>query len=373
MKAKMSLFLIAIAATGLFAFPNVLATFAGSHTMEKPLTDSKGLDCTKCHEYIQTELNPTTLASGALAAHKEGAGNVGFLDYMAFGEPGSYNSTSLNLTNGTVAHTGTTFIAKGTSQGGSHTLYTDVLYVIDQTDKLAYHITANWNDVAYNDVNGNPMFNRTSVTINPTDSWVAEESQSLDANGNSQIEDREVCKLCHTAGFFGVEGTHTDLTVVGCTNTNCHGNKNNVGKVQEYFGTPDDGNMNAGYRIARTQDAHSNFYIAMNSTGSAYANVTADYYTCLACHTHVGMKLTIKRPAAYDVSLNKSGATMADYKNNNGAWFESLEINHTATNFGTNGTGTFVNNASLNSSNVTIIKDPTSVWIPESNSNTWNK
>lgn len=388
MKTKTSLFLVAIAAAGLFAFPSVLATFAGSHTMETPTSGGRSLDCTKCHQYIVTELNATTMAGKTLAGHKVAANQIGYMNYMYYGEPSSYNSTVITLTDTNTTpstYSGTTFIKKGIAQsdGLVHGVVTGGLYIINNTG--TYSINASWTDVRYvNSMSGGadyPEFYRANVVIAPSSAFKKVEDRGVDYDKSGAVSDEEVCKLCHWRGYFGVEGTHTGMTVVGCTNPSCHGNAQIPGKAFDYFAGKDGAggiigeakHLGAGYQLGRDQEAHSNFYYTMNATNSTYVtadgktavrqSLTADYYTCLGCHTHVGMKLSIKRPAGYDVSLDKSSATLADYQNSTGAWLESLEINHTATNFGSAVNGQNVSDASLNTSDITIIKDPTSAWM----------
>lgn len=392
MKTKMSLFLVAIAAAGIFALPSVMATFAGSHTMENPPTNELSLDCTKCHQYIVTELNATTRSSDVLSTHKDAALTVQYTSYMKNGEPSSYNGTIVTFTNSSnvsETYTGATFIKKGLTQvdGASPT---GTLYIIANDSLGAYigtfSVTATWTNHQYTTSKGDyKEFYRTYSTTSLTGPFTKVSDTKLDANGNGIIEDGEVCKLCHMAGLFGVSGTHTSMTVVGCTNDACHGNSIVPGKAFDYFGGSNS-HLGAGYQLSRKQEAHSNFYYGMRSQNSAYVsadgngttnltNISADYYTCLGCHTHVGMKLSIKRPAGYDVVMNKTEANLSDYKDNTGAWVKSLDINHSATNLGNDSFGTNISGPSLNTSDISIIKDPTSVWINDipGNENKWNK
>ncbi len=390
MKPKMSLFLVAIAAAGVFALPSVMATFAGSHTMERPPNDNElSLDCTKCHQYIVTELNATSISSDVLSTHKDAAITIGYTNYMRYGEPSSYNSTYVTFTNGSATFTGTTFIKKGTPQVDGGTTTGGTIYIItnDTSGNYTgtYSATATWTNTQYNTSKGDYReFYRTYSTTTLSGSFTHVNDMTLDANSDGIIEDGEVCKLCHMAGLFGVSGTHTSMTVVGCTNDNCHGNSNVPGKAFDYFGGANS-HLGAGYQISRKQEAHSNFYYGMKSQNSAYvsadgngsvalANISADYYTCLGCHTHVGMKLSITRPAGYDVTMDKTAANLTDYKDNTGAWVKSLDINHTASNFGNDSYGTLVGGPSLNTSSITIIKDPTTAWMSDvGDQNTWNK
>lgn len=386
MKPNMSLFLIAIAAAGVFALPSVLATFAGSHTMEKPASGQQSLDCTKCHQYIVTELSATSLANSTLGTHKKGAIDVGYMNYMYYGQPSSYNGTKITITDANATSlTGTTFIAKGTTQGDNLSHANDTLYIINGSG--TWKITASWTDNQYIKSPGSGdyrEFYRTGVVPTGNFALKNETDRTADRNLDGIIEDAEVCQLCHYKGYFGVNGTHTGFTVVGCTNDNCHGNSNVPGKAADYYSMS---NIGGGYQISRKQEAHSNFYYGMKSKDSAYvsndgngtdakANLSADYYTCLACHTHVGMTISIKRPAAYDVGISKINATLGDYKDSSGAWVESLEINHTVTNIGSNDVfGANVTGVGLNSSDITIIKDPTSAWMSDipGKQNKWNK
>jgi len=157
------------------------------------------------------------------------------------------------------------------------------------------------------------------------------------------------CYVCHRAGIFNVTGSHTKVTVRGCTDNQCHGadsSKTWTGeeslkntsdayrsKFGEFFqlsGCGQDGchmgeytykrqpANEVGAKIGDESDAHNRWFVGLKSSNSTYKDengdaINADYYTCLGCHTHVGMKLTILRPAAFDISISKQNVTIDNY------------------------------------------------------------
>ncbi len=158
------------------------------------------------------------------------------------------------------------------------------------------------------------------------------------------------CYVCHRAQIFNVEGAHTKVTVRGCTDAQCHGsdaNKTWTGEVGlentdaayrskfgEWFTL---GNCGAagchvgeygykrmaaneiGAKLSDKSDAHNRWFVGLKTINSTYkdgatgGNLSADYFSCLGCHTHTGLKLTIKRPGSYDVNIFKDAATIANY------------------------------------------------------------
>lgn len=69
-----------LAVMGIYVLPGVVATFAGSHTMERNETAGVGgLECMNCHTYILNELNATGNSRNVLAAHRSAAGDTNYV------------------------------------------------------------------------------------------------------------------------------------------------------------------------------------------------------------------------------------------------------------------------------------------------------
>ncbi len=72
------LLIIFLAVMAIYVFPQVLATLAGSHTMEFNATGTGSLECVKCHSYIFAELNATDDSRSVLQVHRNAAGNESY-------------------------------------------------------------------------------------------------------------------------------------------------------------------------------------------------------------------------------------------------------------------------------------------------------
>ncbi len=81
MVGKMPMLAIAvILVMGIYVLPSVTAKFSGSHTMEFNDTSRvSGLECMKCHTYIEDELNATGPSRSVLQAHMNAAGNPNYV------------------------------------------------------------------------------------------------------------------------------------------------------------------------------------------------------------------------------------------------------------------------------------------------------
>src|SRR5574341_1501378 len=85
------LLVLAIAAAGLFAVPNLLATYAGTHTVEynDPTVSSgssgKALDCRECHQYIfDAAASASNNAGGIWVKHGNAASDTNYTTYVAY-------------------------------------------------------------------------------------------------------------------------------------------------------------------------------------------------------------------------------------------------------------------------------------------------
>ncbi len=81
MTSKILLLLLGgLAVMGIYVLPAVVATFAGSHTMERNETAGVGgLMCMDCHTYILAELEATGNSRNVLAAHRNAANNSNYV------------------------------------------------------------------------------------------------------------------------------------------------------------------------------------------------------------------------------------------------------------------------------------------------------
>lgn len=217
-RSRLPLFMfLLIAAAGMFALPQLVATYAGSHTVEVKMADgASSLVCSDCHTYIVQEMKATTVSTDVYVAHKEAASNKDYLEFLGA-------SSSLDLSN------------------------------------------------------------------------VPEESRT--------------CVICHILSTNPVRAGHTDVKVRVCTDPYCHGSSVSGNGNEVYNSTG-----YVGYDLAADNDVHSKWFKGMEAkfdpsgytspeTGDMYK---AGYFTCLACHTHTGMKFAItNRPDQFIGVVNK--------------------------------------------------------------------
>ncbi len=112
-------FLAAIVVTGVYVLPSVVATFAGSHTLELNLTKAPGerildLKCGQCHQYIVNEVNDTTVSTLVGARHYSASANTTYMAYVANMTPATSYSNMCKLchyTNDTTVSGGTHTVA----------------------------------------------------------------------------------------------------------------------------------------------------------------------------------------------------------------------------------------------------------------------
>jgi len=126
--------------------------------------------------------------------------------------------------------------------------------------------------------------------------------QHMVAAGASTVS--TVCKFCHTTSTV-IDGSHTQVTIKPCTDSTCHGNESSTEITRNITG-----------RLNNTADVHRGWYQGMESTTDPLGRVDASgtalkagYYTCLGCHTHVGVAFNVTRPNSYNVTMTISGAS----------------------------------------------------------------
>lgn len=441
MNTKILLAIVAVVAVGTFAMPNMLATFAGTHTLEKSdpsLTGPEGpgnvdLNCIECHGYILGELNASNSAAETRKEHKQVAYLSVWTTYSTLGDqhapslisfvnttPPNYKGPYWrNPTTGPKdsANRNVSFAFLGipefTSTGAfildpvtQHPMrdpvdgYSMVFYAVNGTD-MNYNLTAGtggtgapqhgslmtykfytgtvkikWSDV-YNvtagrvtyEANNSAAWNWANQTATAPGSGRFDKptvflgsrnvenrnSTGVVTSGTTTIaqDNNAQCYVCHRAQIFNVEGAHTKVTVRGCTDAQCHGSnadKNWTGqnlaaindtsvvyrsKFGEWFTLGNCGSAGChtaegeytykrmapneiGAKMSDKSDAHNRWFEGLKTQNSTYkdetgAAINADYYSCLGCHTHTGLKLTITRPGSYDVNISKDGATIANY------------------------------------------------------------
>lgn len=72
------LLIILLIVVAVYVLPFIIATLAGSHTMEFNVTGAGSLECAKCHKNILAELNSTGNSRSVLQAHRNAAGNTSY-------------------------------------------------------------------------------------------------------------------------------------------------------------------------------------------------------------------------------------------------------------------------------------------------------
>lgn len=215
MVSTRSVMLIAVIIMGIYVLPSVIATFAGSHTIEYNQTGVAMMDCGACHQYIVNELGAT--------------------------------NTSMNVLNA--------------------------------------HIAARANSTYTDNVSG----------------WV-----KIGAN-TTPVTASNVCPLCHAAQAK-ITGAHTQVVTRVCDDEACHG-YNGTGPPLVYATA-----QNVSQKLNSSADMHSRWYISLQNSSSKLVreeggNYSRGWYSCLGCHTHVGVDLTLTRPSKYNMTLNYSAIT----------------------------------------------------------------
>lgn len=185
---KLGQFLIVCAViVGIYVLPAVIATFAGSHTIER--NESGGaasLQCTACHEYIFEELNSPG-ARSVLQKHRNAAGNA------------SYTENWLNLTINNATKYGVCHLCHlgQVPMEGEHT--PTVVRVC--TDLDCHGNNATTNNTAYQaaGIVGPHMGNVTNVHGNWFKAMSAISSNYTNETGVNYTLDYWTCLVCHTS------------------------------------------------------------------------------------------------------------------------------------------------------------------------------
>lgn len=167
---------------------------------------------------------------------------------------------------------------------------------------------------------------RTNYTLWAFDYTVA-------SNSTGAVDD--VCSLCHYTNIT-IAGGHTKVYIRVCTDPKCHGNWTDAWAYDAYWSTDDQGSgafnvsldidndpafsrkaLNVSSRLKSVNDRHAGWFYAMgtkgaNMTNEQGGNYTSDFYTCLGCHTHVGVDINVTRPAKFSINISV-GTLPADY------------------------------------------------------------
>jgi hypothetical protein len=152
---------------------------------------------------------------------------------------------------------------------------------------------------------------------------------AIDSIPGATISD--VCMLCHEVQT-AASGAHTKVTIRACTDVACHGLNSSAG-----IATPYPAKQNITEKLSSDADAHSVWYNAMtsaspykvedvdgragdilNQTAVTGSNYTISFYTCLGCHTHVGIDFSpINRWNRFtiNVTFDTSGAATIQFIN----------------------------------------------------------
>ncbi|VVB85348.1 Uncharacterised protein [uncultured archaeon] len=239
----------------IYFLPAFLASYAGGHTMES--ANATELNCLTCHDYIARELNFTTSSRSVLNSHLQAANNTNYTTFIKYGY--HYNASE-----------GRIYTTPDPSKWDSGSLAESTTYI--------YYVSGSW------------IGNRSGVIQYAT--------VNLERNGLPGIQMEESCIFCHSADIHSAS-THTGVTVVGCTDIKCHGNSSGIGYGKEFYPT-----VMTGYNLSNN-NVHSNWFKSMGNRTSPYdytihgSNVTADYFTCMGCHTYVQVNANITWPSPY--------------------------------------------------------------------------
>lgn len=287
------LMVLAIAAVGLFAVPSMLATYAGTHTVEANApsttdgsTSGKALDCRECHGYIDSAAQASNDSTGIYQKHINPANDLNYTTYLA------YYGTDMTV-DGTYPGYDMWFTAKMNKSNNK----------VRPGDILARNATGRWIVVA----------NAGGGTLG---------EDGTDSYGGKAWSG---CLFCHRAAYF-YGGTHTRVQVRGCTNDYCHGNNATARPDGKSFmadipGYNTSKAAQTGKWLNRSSDAHNKWFDASSKVQDSYINaktgqpISKDYYTCMGCHTHANVQLDITKSTGFDANLTSvgSGAISAVY------------------------------------------------------------
>ncbi|SNQ59381.1 hypothetical protein [Candidatus Methanoperedens nitratireducens] len=296
------LMVLAIAAVGLFAVPSMLATYAGTHTVEANAPDTtdgstsgKALDCRECHGYIDNAAQASNDSTGIYQKHINGANDTTYTTYLGYYGT-DMNSDAANIS---VFSGYDLFFTANVNKSDNKVL---------PGDRLGHkNGTIDWY-VVQDNLGGN-----TTGRVG---------NKATDSYGGKAWSG---CLFCHRAAFF-YGGTHTRVQVRGCTNDWCHGNnatarpdgKSYMADIPGYAASKA---AQTGKWLNRSSDAHNKWFNASSQVQDSYINaktgqpISKDYYTCMGCHTHANVQLSITKSTGYDATLTSvgSGAINAVY------------------------------------------------------------
>jgi len=244
---------------GIYMMPFIIATFSGSHTLEVS-TDIRNLDCVSCHEYVVQEFDYSNSSSLTFEKHAAAANNTNYTTFLKYGY--HYNE----------------------SEGRIYTT----------NNSSAWDSGAGADPASY-------IYWEPSL-----DSWIDNRTGTLDFasvilenNDVPGIQIGELCIFCHSADIFNAS-THTNVTVIGCTDIKCHGNSSGTGFGQNFYPTGA-----TGFNLTN-DTVHSRWFQAMGNISGPYnytvhggSPVNADYFTCIGCHTSINVNLNIIFPPKY--------------------------------------------------------------------------
>lgn len=258
LKINTILILIAIIILGIYTMPRILATFAGAHMIESGIPGK--LDCLSCHGYIGNEFNISNESQRVFQTHAAAANNTNYTTFIKYGY--HYNASE-----------GRIYTTKNTSAW-------DLGASANTSTYIYWEPSLNW-----------WIDNRTGTMQYAT--------VSLESDGIPGIQIGETCLFCHSADIFGV-ASHTNVTIIGCTDIKCHGNSSGTGYGKEFYST-----VMTGYNLS-TNTTHTRWFKVMGNISSSYnytvhgdTPITSDYLTCIGCHTYVKVNLNITKAAEY--------------------------------------------------------------------------
>lgn len=251
MRERHLLLLIAIISLIAVSMLYPVSLFAGQHTFYSG--DSVTGACFKCHEDVNTQLQASQ--SVVLMAHRRAANNTNYTTYMALG------GTDYNPSTGTI-----------TTLSGKTWTYSGGTWNNDSRSRLV----------------------------------------SLDRNNNGQIDDVELCMLCHGGMLYNMTTLHSNVTTRTCDDDWCHGNPNHTYNDPDLFDDPANmsGVVYAGQYLG-LNNSHRPFYDKGLAENSSYAaphpfnhtlgnvgpdgeHVSRGYWACLGCHSGIGADISIE-------------------------------------------------------------------------------
>lgn len=250
---KIILIMIGLMAITVYAMPDVVTVFANQHTFYK----SQNIMCVTCHFDIKGQVE----SGDVFSKHKAAALNYTYATYLSIGGI-SYNNATKNIT-----------------VYGGHNWYWNGSVWINQSNPSQYR------------------------------------NETLDANGNGEIDSGELCMLCHSNTILGISAHAGSMSVAACDDDRCHSNMNYIYNDPAILGI--DANVSAsGYNISY-DNIHSGYYDTLGNQSSPYPAValfgythgnvynnyiSRGYYSCLGCHSEVNMNVNLVMAATYNHS-----------------------------------------------------------------------